>query len=81
VTIVAELGELSRFARAKQLMGYGGIVASEHSSGECTRRGGITKTRRCSATSCSMNSTGSWSAVDIAMFATRMTVCHEREWP
>ncbi len=44
VTIVAELGELSRFARAKQLMGYGGIVASEHSSGECTRRGGITKT-------------------------------------
>jgi transposase len=44
VTIVAELGELSRFARAKQLMGYGGIVTSEHSSGECTRRGGITKT-------------------------------------
>src|SRR5437016_12792766 len=25
-------------------MGYGGIVASEHSSGECTRRRGITKT-------------------------------------
>lgn len=44
VTIVAELGELSRFARAKQLMAYGGIVTSEHSSGECTRRGGITKT-------------------------------------
>ncbi len=44
VTIVAELVELSRFARAKQLMGYGGIVASEHSSVESTRRGGITKT-------------------------------------
>src|ERR1700747_2436764 len=44
VTVVAELGALSRFARAKQLMGYGGIVASEHSSGERTRRGGITKT-------------------------------------
>jgi len=29
VTVVAELGELSRFARAKKLMGYGGIVASE----------------------------------------------------
>jgi transposase len=44
VTIVAELGELSRFTGARQLMGYGGIVASEHSSGESTRRGRITKT-------------------------------------
>lgn len=44
VTVVAELGELSRLAGAKQLMGYGGIVASEDSSGERTRRGSITKT-------------------------------------
>lgn len=44
VTVVAELGELSRFSRATQLMGYGGIVASENSSGERTRRGNITKT-------------------------------------
>jgi transposase len=44
VTVVAELGELSRFSRAKQLRGYGGIVAREHSSGERTRRGSITKT-------------------------------------
>ena len=44
VTIVAELGEISRFPRARQLMGYGGIVASEHSRGESTWRGGITKT-------------------------------------
>jgi transposase len=44
VTVVAELGELSRFARATQLMAYGGIVASENSSGERTRRGNITKT-------------------------------------
>jgi len=43
VTVVAELGELSRFGRATQLMGYGGIVASENSSGERTRRGNITK--------------------------------------
>jgi transposase len=43
VTVVAELGELSRFSRATQLMGYGGIVASENSSGERTRRGNITK--------------------------------------
>lgn len=44
VTIVAEVGQLSRFAKARQLMGYSGAVASENSSGERTRRGGITKT-------------------------------------
>lgn len=44
VTIVAELGELSRFTRARQLMGYSGAVASEHTTGERVRRGGITKT-------------------------------------
>jgi transposase len=44
VTIVAELGEISRFRQARQLMGYSGMVASEHSSGERTQRGGITKT-------------------------------------
>ena len=43
-TIVAEVGELSRFAKPKQLMGYSGTVPREHSSGERTRRGGITKT-------------------------------------
>ncbi len=44
VTIVAEVGQLSRFARARQLMGYSGLGASEDSSGTRTRRGGITKT-------------------------------------
>lgn len=44
VTIVAEVGQLSRFPTARQLMGYSGAVASEYSSGEKTRRGGITKT-------------------------------------
>jgi transposase len=44
VTVVAEVGTLSRFAHARQLMGYSGAVASEYSSGEKTRRGGITKT-------------------------------------
>jgi len=43
-TIVAEVGELSRFDRAAQLMGYSGAVPSEHSSGGKTCRGGITKT-------------------------------------
>ena len=44
VTIVAEIGTLSRFAKPRQLMGYSGAVASEDTSGERTRRGGITKT-------------------------------------
>jgi transposase len=44
VTIVTEVGELSRFARPRQLMGYSGAVPSEHSSGATTRRGAITKT-------------------------------------
>jgi transposase len=44
VTIVAELGELSRFESARQLMGYSGTVPSEDSSGKRTRRGSITKT-------------------------------------
>ena len=44
VTIVAEVGTLSRFARPKLLMGYSGAVPSERSSGERVRRGAITKT-------------------------------------
>jgi transposase len=44
VTIVAEVGELSRFARAPQVMGYSGMGARADSSGERRRRGGITKT-------------------------------------
>jgi len=34
VTIMAELGEVSRFATPRQLMGYSGAVSSEHSSGD-----------------------------------------------
>jgi transposase len=44
VTIVAELGHVSRFANARQLMGYSGAVPSEVSSGQRQQRGGITKT-------------------------------------
>lgn len=42
-SIVAELGEISRFATARQLMGYSGAVSSEYSSGEEVRRGPISK--------------------------------------
>jgi transposase len=44
VTIVAELGEIWRFDRARPLMGYSGAVSSEHSSGKRIQRGQITKT-------------------------------------
>jgi len=43
-TIVAEIGDLRRFASAPQLMAYLGVVPSEHSSGGAKSRGGITKT-------------------------------------
>jgi transposase len=44
VTIVSELGTLSRFENARQLMGYSGAVPSENSSGKRVQRGSITKT-------------------------------------
>lgn len=44
VTIAAELGQVSRFESARQLMGYSGAVPSEASSGRRQQRGGITKT-------------------------------------
>jgi transposase len=44
VSIVAELGMLSRFDSPRQLMGYSGLVPSEDSSGNRIKRGKITKT-------------------------------------
>ena len=44
VTIAAELGQVSRFDSARQLMGYCGAVPSEDSSGKRIRCRGITKT-------------------------------------
>jgi transposase len=42
-TLIAELGDLSRFANARQLMAYLGLVPSERSSGASVKRGGLTK--------------------------------------
>jgi transposase len=44
VTLIAEIGVLSRFSHPRELMGYAGIVSREHSSGERIRRGAISKT-------------------------------------
>lgn len=43
-TMVVEVGDLRRFENPRQLMAYLGLVPSENSSGQTTRRGGITKT-------------------------------------
>jgi len=44
IGVLAELGDISRFTSPKQLMGYLGLVPSEHSSGSKRRKGAITKT-------------------------------------
>jgi transposase len=44
VTIVAEVGTFKRFLQPTELMGYTGLVPSEHSSGERQSKGGITHT-------------------------------------
>jgi transposase len=49
VRLLAELGELSRFASARHLMGYLGLVPSENSTGSRRRQGAITKTGNSSA--------------------------------
>ncbi len=43
IGLVAEIGDLTRFEHPRKLMGYLGLVPSEHSSGERTSRGRITK--------------------------------------
>lgn len=42
-TVIAELGDITRFENPRQLMAYLGLVPSEHSSGGTRRQGGITK--------------------------------------
>src|SRR2546427_5405718 len=44
VTLIAELGDLTRFENPRQLMSYLGLIPSEHTSGERRHQGSITKT-------------------------------------
>ncbi len=44
VSLIAELGDLTRFDNPRQLMSYLGLTPSEYSSGDRRRLGGITKT-------------------------------------
>ena len=43
VTLVAEMGDLTRFASPRELMKFMGLIPSEYSSGEQRRQGSITK--------------------------------------
>lgn len=43
-TLVAEIGDISRFDNPRQLMAWLGLVPSEHSSGATVRRGRLTRT-------------------------------------
>jgi transposase len=44
--VLAAIGEIQRFPHAKQLVGYSGLGASIHASGQTHRTGGITKPGR-----------------------------------
>jgi len=44
MTLMAELGDITRFDSPRQLMKFLGLVPSEYSSGDSRRQGGITKT-------------------------------------
>ncbi len=43
ITVVAELGDLTRFDSPRQLAAFVGLIPSEYSSGDQRRQGGITK--------------------------------------
>jgi transposase len=44
VTLVAEIGDFTRFAHPRELMSFLGLVPSEYSSGATRHQGAITKT-------------------------------------
>jgi transposase len=46
LTILGAIGEIQRFSHAKQLVGYAGLGAKVHDSGQTTRTGRITKAGR-----------------------------------
>jgi transposase len=49
LTLASELGDIRRFEHPRQLMAYLGLVPTEHSSGNKTHRGSITKAGNCHA--------------------------------
>ncbi len=46
MTVLSAIGDITRFAKAKKLVGYAGLGARVHASGQTHRSGGITKQGR-----------------------------------
>ena len=67
MTVLAAIGDITRFPSAKKLVGYSGLGASVHDSGEMHRTGGITKSERKDLR---------WILVEAA----RMAVMHDPTW-
>jgi transposase len=58
VTLVAEIGDITRFSNPRELMADLGLVPSEYSSGPKTRRGAITKAGNGTCAGCWPNRRG-----------------------
>jgi transposase len=61
MTVLAAIGDINRFASAKKLVGYAGLGARVHASGQTHKGGGITKEGRRDLRSVLVEA--SWSAV------------------
>jgi transposase len=66
VTILSAIGDVTRFAHAKQLVGYAGLGASVHDSGQTHRTGHITKQGRKELRTALVEA--AWSAVEYSAF-------------
>jgi len=77
MVILTELFDLRRFANARQLMTYLGLVPTEYSSGPNRHRGGITKTGNSHVRSALVES--SWAYARKSGIAARQRVAIERQ--
>jgi transposase len=62
MTLLAAIGEIARFPTAKHLVGYAGLGAAVHASGQRHTTGGITKQGRRDLRTCLVE--GAWRAVE-----------------
>ena len=78
-TLVAELGDITRFGNPRQLMAYLGLVPSEHSSEAARRQGGITKAGNGVARR--MLIEAAWSYQFPARASAESNCCGRKAWP
>lgn len=75
ISLIAEIGDLSRFDHPRQLMAWLGVTPSEHSSGGSRRLGGITKAGNSYARKVLVEA--AWSYRYPAKVSRIIQVCHE----